>query len=299
MFSLWCLRRALTRRVFASALLALGLGAFARAEENPPTTTIIYKEVAGQSLHLYVEKPADWKATDHRVAFVFIHGGGWLRRPVKPDNNQTRYFAQRGMVGISIEYRLLSPDNHEPPAICCTDAKSAMRYVRAHAKELGIDPARIIASGGSAGGHLAAFCALVDGQDDPADDLTISPRPQALVLFNPVLDNGPKTEGGWNNERVGDRVKEFSPAHNVRRNNVVPTIMFLGRADTLIPVATLERFQKRMRDAGTTCELFLYDQQGHGFFNQEPYLTQTLHEADTFLTKLGYLTAPAQQHLPR
>ena len=88
--------------------------------------------------------------------------------------------------------------------MCCADAKSALRYVRAHATELGIDPQRIAAAGGSAGGHLAAFTALVDGLDDPQDDLAVSCKPNALVLFNPVFNNGPDQ---WGHGRVGDRLQ--------------------------------------------------------------------------------------------
>ena len=98
---------------------------------------------------------------------VFYFGGGWVRGNPAQFERQSEHLASRGMVGIRVEYRVMPKGDSGPPVICCQDAKSAMRWVRAHAAELGIDPERIAAAGGSAGGHLAAFVSLVEGLDDP------------------------------------------------------------------------------------------------------------------------------------
>lgn len=248
--------------------------------------SLVYKKVEGRELHLYVEKPSDWKASDRRPAIVFFFGGGWVGGKPTQFQSQSEYFATRGMVGIRVEYRVTAKSDKNPPILCCQDAKSAMRWVRAHAPELGIDSQRIAASGGSAGGHLAAFSSMVAGIDDPADDLSVSPMAAALVLFNPVFDNGP--DGGYGVSRIGDRYKEFSPAHNVT-SNAPPTIVFLGDHDKLISTKVLDRFKTRMTQAGVRCDTHVYADQEHGFFNQEPYKTNTLIEADKFLESLGWL----------
>ena len=256
----------------------------------------VYKRVGERELRLHVIKPLDWKATDRRPALVFFHGGGWVAGTPVQFNEQGQYLASRGLVCAQVEYRLLkgsAPD--EPPTQCVQDAKSAMRWVRAHAAELGVDAARIGAGGGSAGGHLAAFVGMVEGNDDPADDLKVSPKAAALVLFNPVFDNGP--DGGWGTKRVGSRFKEFSPAHNISADDP-PAIVFLGRNDNLIPVATVERFQNNMKAAGVRCETRFYTGQGHGFFNQEPWKTITLAEADKFLASLGWLKGEPTLKVP-
>ena len=108
--------------------------------------------------------------------------------------DQSEYLATRGMVGIRVEYRTIPKGDEGAPTVCVQDAKSAMRWVRSHASELGIDPKRVGSGGGSAGGHLAAFVGMVEGQDDPNDDRNVSPKANAMVLFNPVFDDGP--EGG-------------------------------------------------------------------------------------------------------
>lgn len=251
--------------------------------------TRVYKKVGERELKLFVANPPDWKASNKRAAAVFFHGGGWVGGVPTQFNEQSRYLAGRGLVCIQVQYRLLGKDN-EPPLICVQDAKSAMRWVRAHAVELGIDPNRIAAAGGSAGGHLAAFVGMVEGQDDPQDDLKISPKADALLLFNPVFDNGP--EGGWGQARVGQRYKEFSPAHNISADDP-PAIIFVGTKDNLIPVSTVQRFKSNMEKVGVRCDLHLYEGAGHGFFNAQPYLNQTLIETDKFLASLGWLQGEA------
>lgn len=277
-----------TQNFVAPFILAATLiSAVAHAAESV-TEPVIYKKVNRRELKLFFEKPAYWKASDKRPAIVFFFGGGWVGGGPDQFAKQSAYLATRGMVGVRVDYRTMSRNNNNPPTICCEDAKSAMRYVRFHAAELGIDPQRIAASGGSAGGHLAAFTALVEGQDDAQDDLTVSCKPNALVLFNPVLNNGP---GQWGSGRVGERYKEFSPAHNINQG-APPTVVFLGEEDKLIPVSVLRDYEAEMQKVGARCDTHIYPKAGHGFFNRDPFHTQTLIEADKFLTSLGWLAGP-------
>ena len=248
-----------------------------------------YKNVGTRELKVFIVKPDGWKAVDARPAMVFFHGGGWVGGAPSQFNDQALYLATRGMVCVQVEYRLLKGVKG-PPEECVRDAKSAMRWVRSHAGELGIDPQRIGAAGGSAGGHLAAFVGMVDGQDDPQDDAKVSPKANALVLFNPVFDNGP--DDGWGQARVGDRYQEFSPAHNISADDP-PAIVFLGTQDKLIPVRVVERFQAGLKAVGVRCETVFYPDQPHGFFNGDPWKTKTLLEADRFLASLGWLHGPA------
>ena len=271
--------------VFASALAC---STIAGELEPSVARSHVYKEVGGEALRLHVIEPEPTPGNAPRIAMVFFHGGGWVGGKVTQFQEQAQHFASRGAVCFLVQYRFAPRDGVTPPSLCIQDARSAMRWVRAHAPQFNIDPARIAAAGGSAGGHLAAHTALVPAMDDPADNLAISPRPDALVLFNPVLDNGP---GEFGADRVGDRVAEFSPAHNVTRG-APPTILCLGSKDKLIPVATLERFRDAMQTAGARCELLVYENQEHGFFNSSKsreHFALTLQAADRFLQSLGWL----------
>lgn len=244
----------------------------------------VYKTVGGRDLQLFIVNPPAWNASEKRPALVLFHGGGWKSGVPTQFDELCQHLAARGMVCIQVEYRLLD-DAATPPLLCVQDAKSAMRWVRAHAAELGIDPNRIAAGGGSAGGHLAASISMVKGLDDAADDLTISPRAQTLLLFNPVYDNGP---GGFGHERVGARYREFSPLHNIRAG-APPTIVFLGTEDNLISVETARQFKAEVENVGTRCDLHLYEGAAHGFFNNPPYLEQTIAQSEAFLRSLGWI----------
>lgn len=261
----------------------------------------VYKQVDGRDLTLYVTVPEGHQPTDTRPAMVFYHGGGWVGGAPGQFTEHAKYLAGRGMVCVQVEYRLLNRKGTEPPDVCIMDAKSALRWVRAHAPELGIDPKRIAAGGGSAGGHLAAATAFLTSCNDPHDDPAVDPKPNALVLFNPVYNNGP--DAGWGQARVGNRHQELSPAHNVTPG-APPTLVFLGSRDKLIPVAVAEKFRADMRAAGDRSELIVYEGQGHGFFNHRgadggAYFRRTVVEMDRFLASLGYTTGqPTLQLLP-
>ncbi len=283
-------------KYFLTFLFFVAMPAFAAEPANPEGEMFVYKKVNEREMKLYVSKPADWKSSDQRPAIVFFHGGGWVGGTPSLFSGHCKYFASRGLVCATVEYRLIGRGEKETPLVCIQDAKSAMRWVRSHAKELGIDSTRIASAGGSAGGHLAAFCGLVDGKDDPQDDLSISPKSNAMVLYNPVFNNGP---GQYAYARIGEHYKEFSPAHNIT-SNAPPAVIFLGTQDHLIPVETAKDFQTQMKNVGVKCDLYLYEGQKHGFYGagNPEYYYKTIVESDKFLADLGWLKGPPTFEMP-
>ncbi|VGO23360.1 alpha/beta hydrolase [Pontiella sulfatireligans] len=253
------------------------------ADKPKPDQLIPYKETPQGELRLHIFNPKNQTPKKKAPAIVFFFGGGWNSGSPSQFYAQSKHLAQRGMVAIAAEYRTKKGHGTDPRA-CVMDAKSAMRWVRAHAGQLGIDPNRIAASGGSAGGHLAAATATLEKFDEPGEDVSVSCRPQALALFNPVFDNGEK---GYGYDRVESYWQDFSPMHNLKKG-APPTIVFLGTKDDLIPVETAEEYKAVMEANGGRCDLHLYKDQSHGFFNKAKY-KETLAETDQFFVSLGWL----------
>jgi len=270
------------------------------APDWPGAHVEVYKRVGDVALNMYIVGPQDRGRNEEAVpAVVFFFGGGWNSGTPRQFQEHCRYFAARGMVAMAADYRVAS--RHGVKAVdCVSDARSAVRWIRRNAKRLGVDPDRIVASGGSAGGHLAASTGVIASPDQPTEEIAISSIPNALALFNPVLatapidDKLPQTfiKEKYVRKRLGVAPKQLSPYHHVRAG-APPTIIFHGKADATVPYWTAQGFTERMQKAGNRCELVGYDDQGHGFFNSgrggNLHYVNTVRAMDRFLGSLGYL----------
>ncbi|MBS2211308.1 family 43 glycosylhydrolase [Carboxylicivirga mesophila] len=263
--------------VFSSAITAV----------IKPDTIIVYKTVDDVDLSLHVFFPDGHTSHDSKPAIVFFHGGGFKSGSPEHFYGQCQYLASRGMVAISAQYRT-EKANGTSPIECIKDGKSAIRWVYSHATVFGIDKGQIVAGGGSAGGHIAASTAVLSGFNEADEDTSVSCVPKALVLFNPVLNNGPD---GYGYERVGDFYKQFSPHHNLHINTP-PTLIMVGTEDKLFTPPMAKAYKKKMENMGLRCDLIFYQGYGHAFFNKgqsEEMYYQTMIDVDRFLISLGYL----------
>jgi acetyl esterase/lipase len=266
-----------------------------------PDQIIAFKQTtdsggAPVTLNLDVFTPEGHRSTDRRPAIVFFFGGGWVSGSPSHFHPHCEYLAARGMVAVSAEYRIRN-EHGTTPRECVKDGKSAIRYLRENAATLGIDPGRIAAGGGSAGGHVAAAAGTLTAFEERGENLAISSRPDALVLFNPVYDNGP---GGYGHNRVSAYWEDISPLHNISATTP-PAIVLFGTADHLVPVATARNFKALMAAEGVRSDLHFYQNQPHGFFNYDvpddgkgPFhgYRDTVFKMDEFLVSLGYLSDP-------
>ncbi|MEL6250698.1 MAG: alpha/beta hydrolase [Bacteroidota bacterium] len=245
-----------------------------------------YKAIDTIDLKMDIYYPEGFSKGEQLPVIVFFFGGGWKGGTIEQFRPQAKYFASRGIIAALADYRV-SSRHGTTPFESVKDAKSAIRYLRMHQKELGIHPDKIIAAGGSAGGHLAAATALVPGLEEEGEDLSISSQSNAMVLFNPVYNNGPDQYGY---DRIGERYPEISPRHNIRKG-APPAIVFFGTEDPLVSPETAKDFDAAMEEVGSVCETFLYEGQKHGFFNfsKPKYYKETVFQSDRFLNKLGYL----------
>jgi len=246
----------------------------------------VFKTVGERKLVADVLYPEGWSRKDRRAAIVFWSGGAFRSGGTQQFSRQAQYFAERGMVAIRAEYRGRETDNIEVQE-CLKDAISAMRWVRKNAAMLGADENRIVGAGGSAGGYLATAVWTTEDLHSPDDDLAVSPRPNAMVLFNPALGFSRQITllpGGGREEKPSVGVPE--PLDGMKQG-MPPALIMIGSADKFL--AACEEFVAKGRKLGNRVELEVYEGQPHAFFNRSPWMEKTVLRADEFLRSIGYL----------
>ncbi|WPJ95169.1 alpha/beta hydrolase fold domain-containing protein [Coraliomargarita algicola] len=179
--------------------------------------------------------------------------------------------------------------SHETsPVESVKDGKSAIRYIREHASELGIDPKRIVAGGGSAGAHVAACTAIGFAPEETGENLNISSRPQALVLLNPVLNVGPDGYAHGYVTRFIAEWEKLSPFHSAD-DTFPPTLIEVGTLDKILPIHMAKAFEQKMIAAGNHCEIKFFEGADHGFFNKPEYRPEIIEDIKHFLRSLNYI----------
>jgi acetyl esterase/lipase len=246
--------------------------------------TYVYKQAGGQSLELDVYYPSGGASISPSAGILFFHGGSWVSGTRDQFTEACIYFAGRGLVAATASYRMhprkgieAFPSDESYKRICITDAKSSIRWMKQHMTERGMDSDRLIIGGGSAGGHIALLASTNPGLNDPADSETVDTRVAAYVLFNPAL-------------APGDRADPEVDALTHLTSEAAPAVIFYGSKDRWKDRAksVLERMQELH---GDQTELWIAEDQGHGFFNEEPWRSSTFAAADRFLVSLGLLKA--------
>jgi len=276
--------------VSVACFLSGGVAADDVSPSAPRVEEFVYKKTPQGDLRMHVHFPESWDAADRRPAIVFFFGGAWRAGSVEQFLPQAEHFAGRGMVAARADYRVKSRHGTTPDK-CVEDGKSAVRWLRTNAARLGVDPRRIVAAGGSAGGHVAACTAVIPGFNADGEDTAISAKPNLLVLYNPVLDCVPI------GRRFGmeDMARKISPNHHLT-GDVPATIIFFGTEDRLNEGG--KAFIEKAGPLGIRAEMYMAADQKHGFFNRPPWLQRTTYLADEFLARHGYLQGPPTVSLP-
>ena len=265
--------------------------------QQEPSRRIVYRTVVAdqkhdakgkRELYLHVFEPKDWQRGQKRSCFVVIHGGGWTGGEPRRMYPFAAHFANQGMVGISVNYRLMDPEVGDTVFDAVIDARSAIRFIKANHEELGIDVDRMVVSGASAGGHLAAATAMfgdVNAEDDPVG---IDATPRALVLLFPVIDTSSE---GYGQTKIGNQWEKISPLHRVVQG-LPPTLLFHGTGDTVTPYDGAVRFTERMKENHNQCELVSHEGGRHGYLMFDGSLfQQSLGRIESFLRSEELLPA--------
>jgi len=281
------------RYFIAGMLLAVFLSSFSQAGSK--TNEIEFSsnpqiEVRGdvsflepsrtEKLDLYL--PKNRKAGEKSPAVLLIHGGGWK----EGDKRQAREIefgmtlAENGFVAASINYALRSagkfPQNLQ-------DCKNGIRYLRAHADELGIDPERISVMGGSAGGHLALLVAYTADQSNLAPSQPypgVSDKVSSVVDFYGISNLATRKETDPNGKPLKIEPldsttqsifgsspqdwKKASPVTYVKRYDP-PTLILHGKKDTTVDSDQSQELADALKKAGATYEIIWLPNAPHSF----------------------------------
>ena len=282
--------------------------------EGSAPGTIVYGTNDSSSQVIIPFLPTDVKGDGHRSAIVLIHGGGWTGGNPSVFFPAARYFASRGIPSFSIGYRLVRPGTNDPTvADCLADCRAAMRYLRSHSTEYGIDPEKIAVLGDSAGGHLAACLGTIP---DPQDSAGVSSSANLMIPCNPIVDIGPG-EGNTNSwfrviqkgaamekyptpEAIVPTFEQIAVAKSVSpiafaSSKSAPALVMHGLDDTIVTPEQSRKFAEVLKAAGVPAYLILIPAARHAFIlpkytASEQQVVDAMRDVDRFLAKNGYIT---------
>lgn len=242
----------------------------------------IFRKIGDVDLEAHIFYPEDFNKSDHRPCYIYFHGGSWRTGMPEWGYESCKRYASKGMVSISFEYRSIDLNGIKIPD-CIADAKYAVYWVRKYATELGIDTGRIVADGFSSGGHLVACTAILPDYHDKESDKTISCKPNAIILESAVYSTKE-----YNNLITGGNGESISPLYQLK-NNLVPTLMFHGKEDTMVPYKDFEGFVEKMEKLHNKFSYKSFEGVGHFYYSNPEYGAIATKMIDDFLISLNYI----------
>jgi len=263
---------------------------------------VVFGRGGGRELACDVFTPPDRPKA--APGLLLVHGGGWRAG----DRGQMRAYgiqlALRGFVCVSSSYRLV-PESHWPAPI--EDVNAAIRYLRANAAELGVDPEKIAAVGASAGAHLVLLAAGAPGHAAFQGDgghAGVDTRLQAVVgIFAPtvIAARGQRPSGSVPGsvllEETDDETtaRLASPIAHVTPT-YPPTLLLHGTADKVVPPSASMRMYEALSEAGVPVDLHMVAEQPHGYVVQRDYHRLSCDQITVFLRR--YLGLQPKVRMP-
>jgi len=281
--------RALAAAAIAGIALAAAADSAAQDEAAPPS--YVYREVGNRPLRAFVSLPDD--ASPRRAAILLFHGGGWKIGEPAWTFARAKQFAAKGLVAMSIEYRL--SNDGLSPIDAVEDACAAFAWARDQADRFGIDVRRVAGYGVSAGGHLVASAAMLPSVK--GRPIVGRERPNALLLFSPAL-NMARDECFRGLMAGHGKPASYSPAEFVRRD-LPPTLVIQGEKDSVVRTDHARAFCAAAEMAGARCSIKVYPNVGHLLtrnladqskdFDSDPAgLADARKREDAFLVSIGF-----------
>ena len=226
--------------------------------------------------------------SEPRPVVVFFHGGLWDTPTPTQFVPHCLHFASRGAVAVAAETRTAAK-HATGPLEAIEDARDLIRWLRHNADTFHLDPDKITIGGAGGGAFLALLATMPKPKDLPATD-GFDCFPQALILFSSLVNTASKSP-------VSDHfpdpktAKRLSPTNLIRRK-LPPMLFFHGKSDRITPFDEVDKFRRRMRWRGNSCELIDFERADHSFFNfnvSHKNFELTIGAADRFLVDHGLL----------
>lgn len=234
---------------------------------------IVYATIGGfRPLTLDLYAPA--KGGGAKPLVIYVHGGGWMGGTSRNAAAYANFpavmadLASRGYVVASVNYRL-GGEAKFPAAT--EDVDAAIRWLRAHAADYGIDKARVAIWGGSAGGQLAALAAT---DCSPADGKAESDCVQAAAIWYGVFDI-PALPNGGPPYFAGNGAKASAVTFLDAKDP--PFLLIHGTEDKTVPVAQSREMIARLNQVGVKSEFIQLPGVDHSWIGKTPTETTAAH----------------------
>lgn len=198
-------------------------------------------------------------------AVVVFPGGAYIKRAAHEGVDVAKFYYEHGYNAFAVDYRV-APNRHPAPLM---DAQRAVKLVRYHAAEWGVDPDHVFVVGFSAGGHLAGCVATMEDVCRVGDELdAVNARPNGAILCYPVISADPSIAhmGSFEN-LLGERADGLRDALSVEKNvdeNTCPCFLFHTMEDAVVPVQNSFRMLEALRAHNVPTEAFLTPYGRHG-----------------------------------
>lgn len=261
---------------------------------------LVYVNRSGMELHLHLMLPEDPKRTEGWPLIVFVQGSAWFKQEIFASIQDTLRMCERGYAVATVEYR---PSEVAPFPAQAQDAKTAIRFLKKHADEYGIDKNRVALWGDSSGGHTVLMAGFAcDGEPDTEEYGEISasvrcivdwyaPTDIAMMSYYPSVQDhaGPDSPEGLligkknvlENRELADTT---SPLRYLTADRPTPPLLIMhGGSDMLVPFNQSCRLYERMKELGKDVELIKFIKAGHGYGGF--HCSQTLDLIEEFLKK--------------
>ncbi|WPR74031.1 pectinesterase family protein [Algoriphagus sp. NG3] len=251
----------------------------------------VYKKLGDRELELDVFSPVHAKSS--RPAIVMIHGGGWKAGDKELQMPMAMALAEKGFVTAVVEYRL-SPEAQYPAAI--HDVKEAIRWLKVHVDEFGIDSGRMAISGSSAGGQIAALVGFTNTQEyEGATELEVNASVKAIVDMDGVLafHHPESAEGQVASEWLGGTYEQnpeiwdaASPLY--LENPDLKPILFINSQYPRFHAGRDELVSKLEKE-DVYSEVHTFPGTPHPFWLYDPWFDSTINLIVDFLGKVFHL----------